>query len=502
MSAPEHVLDYRTSTCFPLHPARHGQEEPQGQKASVRNNPCFTSPVFFSVGLILLALLIFLEVTVASRALGPLEIAELVLIPVLLWFPALALLALTSPCVRFRIRTSRWGVRPTNKAAIVLAFTGPSPLGVAGGGFGYWIGSRRATPNIVTFDLNFADLVKMHSRPTRIVDEQSGGKYVLYDRGQFDQLSVGACVHTAAHGWAKEAWFIESVMAIEVVERGSGKVMEVRKDDADFLRCCFDERYVILDIEIALMTNQKLRVQQKTFKPPSGDKAADIRSGPDIAEWEQADFKLMFIYPTQIISKTAVKVLTDAPEVRNNSVCFLRCQFYALQLGCGQRTDFIDSVADAHTIVKTIWGLEALVVNLTRYVNLEIFTVDPFDMRSAMLTANRLHVKIGGRTEFCKRTVTGGTMIWAFDFAAPVGKVGTDGVGENLCEWIEEIHQHGYRRAALHPGKPLIPPGLYCNIGKYTAKSLSRITQIDYTTLWTEVGIGAGIYVHTLMMPA
>ncbi|KAJ1631941.1 hypothetical protein T492DRAFT_1114764 [Pavlovales sp. CCMP2436] len=453
MSAPEHVLDYRTSTCFPLHPARHGQEEPQGQKASVRNNPCFTSPVFFSVGLILLALLIFLEVTVASRALGPLEIAELVLIPVLLWFPALALLALTSPCVRFRIRTSRWGVRPTNKAAIVLAFTGPSPLGVAGDGLADHCSSARR---------------HKHSRPTRIVDEQSGGKYVLYDRGQFDQLSVGACVHTAAHGWAKEAWFIESVMAIEVVERGSGKVMEVRKDDADFLRCCFDERYVILDIEIALMTNQKLRVQQKTFKPPSGDKAADIRSGPDIAEWEQADFKLMFIYPTQIISKTAVKVLTDvrARAVRSGmwllhpaaslfvpAPLIANCKFYALQLGCGQRTDFIDSVADAHTIVKTIWGLEALVVNLTRYVNLEIFTVDPFDMRSAMLTANRLHVKIGGRTEFCKRTVTGGTMIWAFDFAAPVGKVGTDGVGENLCEWIEEIHQHGYRRAALHPGK-------------------------------------------------
>ncbi|KAJ1636048.1 hypothetical protein T492DRAFT_835585 [Pavlovales sp. CCMP2436] len=185
-------------------------------------------------------------------------------------------------------------------------------------------GIRRAPPNLVTFGLNFAGLVKMVSLTcvrvragasmgelTRIVNDQGGGNYALFDRAQFDPLSVGACVRTAAIGWAKEAWFIESVRAIEVMERGSGKVIEVRKGDAKFLDCCFDAKHVILEIEIALTINQKVRVQYKTFKPPTGDAAFDTQTGPDLAEWEQADFKLMW-YPKQIVSKTAVKVITDA----------------------------------------------------------------------------------------------------------------------------------------------------------------------------------------------
>jgi hypothetical protein len=172
------------------------EDEAHGQPARAREDPYFTSPIFFNIGLILIALAILILFFV---------VIDLVL-------------------VRFRIRSGRWGVRPTSKDEIVKLLTGASPPGVAGQGFGYWYGFRRASGKVVTFGGNWAGLVKevstgvyrvrsgtLMGELTRIVDEQGHGKLALFDRAQFDQLSVGGCLRAGAHGWAKEAWFVESV---------------------------------------------------------------------------------------------------------------------------------------------------------------------------------------------------------------------------------------------------------------------------------------------------
>jgi hypothetical protein len=51
-----------------------------------------------------------------------------------------------------------------------------------------------------------------------------------------------------------------------------------------------------------------VRVQQKAMQP------AAVDSGFDLKAWEEADFKLLWVYPRQVVVKTAVRELTDVRD--------------------------------------------------------------------------------------------------------------------------------------------------------------------------------------------
>ena len=52
------------------------------------------------------------------------------------------------------------------------------------------------------------------------------------DRPAFDGISLGASVRVAAHGWATEGWFIDQLLALQAVKRGTGQIREAKRGDS------------------------------------------------------------------------------------------------------------------------------------------------------------------------------------------------------------------------------------------------------------------------------
>ena len=52
------------------------------------------------------------------------------------------------------------------------------------------------------------------------------------DRPAFDGITIGASVRVAAHGWATDGWFIDQVLALQGVRRGTGQIREAKRGDS------------------------------------------------------------------------------------------------------------------------------------------------------------------------------------------------------------------------------------------------------------------------------
>merc|ERR1712226_1147760 len=126
-------------------------------------------------------------------------------------------------------------------------------------------------------------------------------KRALYDRVQFDQVSMGGAVRTAAHGWSTSRSMLESITAIEGIERLTGKIITAQRGSQEFWRNMFDDDMTILSVDLETIPNDRVCVKQMTENHPAVD-ALEARNGGPLFDHP---FAMLFISASTCIHKRA-----------------------------------------------------------------------------------------------------------------------------------------------------------------------------------------------------
>lgn len=464
--------------------------EKRGQGTKERYDACFSGPVFFGAGLICVGVAFYLLIPelVASDSLPPPGWKVSVFCALIVM--SIFFIALANYRVRFRLRSGQWGKHPKTKTDIVELFSNSPPPSVSGEGWSYCIArTRTSSPPIVALRGNWSGLVcregddavrvrtgTLFGELTHIFD---GLDMALYDRPQFDQMTVGGAVRTCAHGWCSYAWFIDSVIGCEAIEKGTGKIIKCHQEDEDYLSILLGDKYVLLDVVIKGLPKRNLLVETKSFPSPdnvgessmNGEKNASL----DLSLWASAPYKMLFVYKKKILTKTGI--FSDHPMEARVSNCALRLQYYNRLFCKAKDTEIVDSIADAHTIVQNVWAFEAFMAKFGSYLNMEIYTRN-FDLAASLLPLTLFHRKRGGRTEFRMREVAG-EQVYAIDGTVDVRrccKNVKDKIPQAYFEWLTLLHKFGVTEAAIHKGK-YIPP------------TIEPVQEITMENLWSTTNL-------------
>ena len=440
-------------------------DEAAGQPPASRYDPCFTAPVSFFLGACLVissvGLFLHLGVTPVSGTVG----GCLLLLGILL------LAVACSPTLRLRLRMGVWPIATPSSLEEIQKLLAASPAPVAvGEGWGFFISRTLPQPSAIALRGQWSGLVAWESDLLRVRSGTVFGELVqilwsenkaAVDRPQFDQLSVGAAVRTCGHGWFAQGWFIDSVMALSAVERGTGQLVEVKRGDAKFWNVALGSEYVITEILLTSLPNRLLRIQQTVEKLQSSKESSAYSRLHKSSEWLTSPFKLMFVSASQVIRKWGVYLAPGEGTIDDEvkiSGCDLRCRTIRRHLRIPEEYDLVDSVADAHTLIQTVWPVESVVERLAGSLNVELFVAKDFDWEASIEILAPFHAKHGGRTELRDRTCSGVT-VTAFDVIMPVG------VGFLSCSsccssssgfqpWFDMLHtSFGVTSGSVHTGK-------------------------------------------------
>ncbi len=491
-------------------PQKPNEKHKRGQGYSERFDPFFTSPVCYTLGIISTAVgigMVVFFVFSTTRVSDPTYVGALVGFSTLI-FVGILCLSFGNYRVRFYLRTGRWAQHPKTKDEILDAFRSEEnkETPVAGEGWSFYIARQNVKSPPVALRGNWSGLVKRVSKQvvrvktgtllgelTRIMDNYG---LALYDRPQFDQMTVGGATRTCAHGWCTYAWFIDTVVACEALEKGTGLVVERRRgEDDDFLSVLLGEQYVLLEVDIQGQLDRNLQVETKRYPSPEDAGEVEVDSGSvlcccckgkddgeklDLKSWSSAPYRMIFIYQHSILTKTGVFTSDPMEAVVGN--CALRLRYYQRQLGSSGDWSIVDSIADSHTIVQNLWPLETVLGHLMREdLNMEMYTSDNIDIASSLTPLTRFHRKHGGRTEFRVRKVEG-KVVYAIDSTIDVKRRGNrerirNKTPQSYLEYFELLKSLGVTTGAVHRGK-YIPP------------SLGLIQEISMIELWSTVNLG------------
>eukprot|EP00928_Gymnodinium_smaydae_P017800 TRINITY_DN16801_c0_g2_i1.p1 TRINITY_DN16801_c0_g2~~TRINITY_DN16801_c0_g2_i1.p1 ORF type:complete len:469 (+),score=56.37 TRINITY_DN16801_c0_g2_i1:56-1462(+) len=371
------------------------------------------------------------------------------------------------PTLRLRLRTGRWPVaRPTTLERIRELVTGQSPPIVMAEGWSFFIGRRTAGAHAFALRSNWSGVVSSRSESMRVRSGMTFGELVqeakklgraLVDRPQFDQLSVGGAVRTCGHGWFGQSWFIDSVVALQGIERGSGKVVEAKRGDEAFWQIAFAEDFVITEVEVVNVENRTVHIRQRVqnLKKMTSEQW-NLLAVDHEPEWQNAPFRLIFVSARQVIRKWATYTNGSSSEVEISD-CKYRCRTLLRHLKIPAEIDEVDSVADAHTLIQTIWPIESVIERIAGNVNVEIFVAKSFDWDAVAPAIAGFHRKHGGRTELRERSF-GGAAISALDVIVPVGQVCLPccASDSSLREWFIFLNAElEVIEGCLHSGKYL-----------------------------------------------
>lgn len=279
------------------------------------------------------------------------------------------------------------------------------------------------------------------------------------DRPQFDQLSVGGALRTCAHGWHGHGWFIDSVLAITCIKRGSGEIAEAHRSSPKFWTMALGSEWVILEVQMMTVPNRLVRIQQQVEEGEASCLAqpgeAAAREGEN--SWREAAFRLMFVSSKHVIRKWGTYVPEGVGQVdvdeANVTGRTLRWRSVRRFVKCPAQYDIVDSVADAHTLIRTVWPLERIITHIANIVNFELFAVVAADWMACRHAMFAFHKRYGGRTDLRERSVHG-ISVTAFDVIIPAY------LSNGIAAWFDLLHQvFGVRKGSLHTGKYLPSDG-------------------------------------------
>lgn len=448
-------------------------EQVHGQPWYARFDPCFHAPFGCTLGLLLSTAGVAVIIYRADLPSSPW--IWIVLGAVLCLFGAWWLWASFSPSLRRRLRLGIWPIaEPNSLEKIVELCKGPHPPIAVGECWAYLTNLQYARPEerIIALGKNWTGVVSMTDDTIRVRTGMLWGEVmrVLWeknkapmDRPAFDAMSIGASVRVAAHGFRKDGWFIDFLRAVQAVERGTGKVVEVKRGDYNWWKVVFGKDYIVTEAEFEVQPNRLVFVtgQSQPATETTTQQEVDQWVQTEAFGWKDAPYVNMSISGSAINRKWYTLDPVGVDEKTQS------CLDYARRLVWAD-TPGIDSLGDAQTIIQQNFlisfycGRQFLTI-----ANVELFvkTEEPFDWDKIALSLVKFHAKYTGRTDLRERRRNGHT-ITAFD-----GVVST---GEEVAPWFDMLYNElKIKSGTLHPGK-------------YVVEDAGNIQLIDHPKFWID----------------
>lgn len=320
--------------------------------------------------------------------------------------------------------------------------------------------------------------------------------FALYDRAQYDELSIGGAIRTAAHGWSTTKTLTETVRRVDAIKRGTGERISAQRGTPEFWQAMFDESYVLLSVDLEVQMNRDICVQQiaETFnttdltnviprleKRNSGNK---LFSEP---------YSMLFINMYGCLYKRASYYSAEDEcwkTAGGHSTGFFHDRLVTLRLMRQVMGDFfgtevlgakipaeyqqIDSVSSGHTMIKALGGVEQLALIALGDFNMELFIQERPDLIKLVPALAKFHKEHGGRIELRGRA-RGNSYVMALDLHLHYKPNNEDGIPSNIAAYLKFVSEElGYSRVTPH-------------IGKFVPVSLAPLERVPAINFWQEV---------------
>lgn len=466
-----------------------GPEQQHGQNWYARWDPCYNAPVTYCCGLLCV-------VVPAIPAYFYWDQLSTFWDETSVWFwlavvaSVLVLLlglsnvrAAHSQALRRRMRMGKWPVaEPASLWEIQRLLQSDNPPIAVGEGWVYHLSGQLAPANQSSIALGayWSGVVEWTEDTVRVRSGTLWGELIEklwekhrapVDRPAYDGITLGASVRVAAHGWTQDGWFIEYVVALQAVERGSGKVAEARRGDSNFWTLAFDDKWVITEVELKTQANRLVKIEMKSQPLSPATTMYDITSyieAEGLQNWRSSALATMHIEP----GKVERKYVTFDP-VADEDQMDQTCLGYRLRfLGFG--VSGIDSLSDVMTSIRTSWILEVNGWNLSGNIDIELLVVGNFDWEEVALILSEFHRSVSVRTDLRERTRDGITVT---GFDAVINP-------KDLPAWFDVLYEKiGVRSGVIHPGK-------------HIPATAGKIQLGNYGKFWEELVEGRVEYLH------
>ncbi|CAK9061571.1 unnamed protein product [Durusdinium trenchii] len=335
-------------------------EQTHGQRSCVRWDPCFNAPIGTCLAIILS---VVCPVLIVYREDLPSASWIWVVLGAIMGFLGLWLLyaSIAQGCRR-RLRLGVWPVaEPDTLEKIIELCKGPNPAFAVGECWAYHTAIKYAQPEekIIALGAFWSGVVSMSDDTVRVRTGMLWGEvmHVLWeknrapmDRPAFDQMSIGASVRVAAHGFFKDGWFIDYLRALQAVERGTGKVVEVKRGDYNFWEVAFGANYVLTEAEFETQQNRLVKVTGKSHATNANttQQEVDAYVQAEALGWRDAPFVNMSVGGNAINRKWYTLDPVGVDEKDQNCLEYGRRLVWSGVSG-------IDSLGDAQTIIRENW---------------------------------------------------------------------------------------------------------------------------------------------------
>ncbi|CAJ1371657.1 unnamed protein product [Effrenium voratum] len=446
---------------------------PAGWEPQQRFDPLFNAPIALILVIVLLATagVVFFVSPIAA------------VIPAAC---ALLILPLLFPSVQLRIRLGTWNwTKPTTIEEFQAA--AKQDATTAGGAWGFYLGKRFVQGPAIVVAENYSgvmsypaeDVVRVKvgitwGQLTRALWNKNS---VLADRAAYDPITVGGNIRVSGHGWATEAWVVDTVVKLLAVEKGSGRLLEVKYGERDFFDVSYGDQWIILEAELRFKQNGlvKLTKWTKNLDELFGDKS-ERKSLLDFWQASQGA-------PFYLINVSAFNVNQwwANPLPDGSALIDLKSDVGSMDLLLGNERkvdeEVVSSAADIQTIVPIVFSSLVSIDNCLggcglRLLNVELFVekwLDPETTTKALYPWLQSGKGLAARVTLRFRR-NRGKETTALDCVVGPTCVKEDEAWNQLGEIMRGL---GLTRACQH-------------IGKQQIKSLGPIELVPFNVFWPQ----------------
>lgn len=400
---------------------------------------------------------------------------------------------------------------PRDRDEIAQVMRSESPPQPVGEGWSFLLSHKPPQGDIFSLRGNWAGLDVPFDHTTHVARVRTGTtfgslkallaphKRALFDRVQYDQISFGGALHTAAHGWSTSKSMIESVTSVEGIERHSGDTIIAHRGSAEFWRVVFGDDVVIVSADIETIPNDRICTEQIYEAYADSEPTLDSQVGSGTLERLEKrsggplfdhPFAMLFVGQHGALHKRA-SYFNEAdtcwseasrmpPTKTGKQIRLMRHlmgDFYGSIAGMPLMEQFaeINTVGTAHTMVETMGYVSQLGVKHTRDMNMELLIDFWPNLEAAVLSLERFHKTWGGRTEF-RRRIRGKSVVTWLDLHMPHHKEkdAETGVPVGIVAYLQLVKAKlGATSCAAHTGK-------------YVPSSFAPLTLVPLSQFWQD----------------
>lgn len=312
-----------------------------------------------------------------------------------------------------------------------------------GEGWSFWLNYTKpvASRRIVSMSRSYAGVLNV--TPSRVVC-RSGTRLddlqsvlsrhglTLRDRSQLDDMSVGGAVKTAAHGCCAQVWFMQLVEAFTYAVQGEGRLLRVEDGDPEFGELAARSDVVVFDITIRVVQNHGVLLLNRECADP-----VDF----DWDQYSMAQYRMLFVNSSGVYARIG---FASNQTWYSQGQPPLRLEYARKSIRLRRQYSRRVLLSEVHSYVSHIDIVEALMIPLLKYINIEFFVAN-VSISRVTLALKRYHALYSGRTEVRELCTRG---IAALDVA-----IHCPNKDEAIGAFLRMLYDMGVRRTAIHRGK-------------------------------------------------